>query len=237
MLREKNVGGFLSETFDMIGRNIVPVALFVIVVGGATAIGYALGYSELDGTLARVGAGFSVDTDEGFLSSLYDIGILVLSLIANYFLLAQFLTSSGRLQSTETRIWAYVGLFLVSWIGTLFGFLLLVIPGIFLLVKWSTVMGFLIGEREGVFDSMKRSWDLTEGYGWQIFFSGLVLGLGLFGIGMIIGVAGGAIGSTILLSVMTGLTESFSNAIFMAFGIAIFTLLHDNSEAVSEVFE
>jgi len=54
---------------------------------------------------------------------------------------------------------------------------LLVIPGIFLSVKWSVTFAAIVSERAGPFAGMGRSWELTRGHWWRTFGTLLVLGL------------------------------------------------------------
>ena len=84
---------------------------------------------------------------------------------------------------------------------------------------------------------MYKRQDVTDGYGWQIFFGGLILGIGLFVFGGVVGAFVGAIGNTTAIAIVTGFAEAIGNAVFLAFGIAVFCLLHDNTDAVAEVFD
>ena len=54
---------------------------------------------------------------------------------------------------------------------------LLVIPGIFLSVKWSVTFAAIVSERAGPFSAMGCSWELTRGHWWRTFGTLLVLGL------------------------------------------------------------
>jgi uncharacterized membrane protein len=49
------------------------------------------------------------------------------------------------------------------------GFMLLIVPGIILLLRWSVAVPVLVQERRGVFGSMKRSRELTKGSRWALF--------------------------------------------------------------------
>ena len=84
-------------------------------------------------------------------------------------------------------------------LGTLIGLILLVIPGLFLMVRWAVSAPAALIEREGPTHSIGRSAELTEGHRWAIF--GLVLLYVVFayaiGIGLGIALAAmGGLGST-----------------------------------------
>ena len=57
------------------------------------------------------------------------------------------------------------------------GFVLFIIPGVFLSVKWSVAFAAIVSERAGPFSAMGRSWELTRGHWWRTFGTLLVLGL------------------------------------------------------------
>lgn len=237
MQRENTFGGFLGGTFAVIGRNAVPIALFVAVLGGLNAVGLMLGYVDESDTVAGASLGFAVDGSEGLAASLFQIFAAVLSIIAAYLLLAKFLEGEGRLPDRSTRIWAYVGVMIFALIGLMLGFLLLIIPGIILLVRWSATSGFLIERRLGVVDCFKASWDATRGFSWPIFFAGLVLFIGLAIAGGAIGGIGYATGSELVVALISSFLEAAGNAAFLAFGIAVYLAVEDNSGAISDVFD
>jgi hypothetical protein len=65
--------------------------------------------------------------------------------------------------------WPLVGVSLLFGIGVGIGFVLLIIPGLFLLVIWSVVAPVTVLERPGVFAAFGRSRDLVRGNGWNVF--------------------------------------------------------------------
>jgi hypothetical protein len=54
---------------------------------------------------------------------------------------------------------------------------LLIIPGVFLAVKWCVTFAAIVSERAGPFRGMGRSWELTRGHWWRTFGTLLVLAL------------------------------------------------------------
>lgn len=236
MGRDKTFSGFMGATFDLIGENAGPLLLFVAVLGGLNTVGLLLGYIDAVGSLASIGFGFNIDPADGVFAGLFQIGVGVLSIVASYLLLARLLESQGRLPVRQTRIWAYIGLSILSVLGYMLGFLLLIIPGLILLVRWSATSGYLIERRLGVIDCMTASWDATRGSSWPIFLAGLVLFLGLMVIGGAIGGIGSVIGSNPVTVAFSSLAEVAGNALFLAYGIAVYLLVDDNARDIGDVF-
>lgn len=62
-------------------------------------------------------------------------------------------------------------------IGTVFGILLLIIPGVIIAVMWSMAVPAIVAERPGLFGAFGRSLALTKGARWRVF--GILLLAGL----------------------------------------------------------
>ncbi len=58
---------------------------------------------------------------------------------------------------------------IVAGIGILIGFILLIVPGLFLITIWALAAPVVVIERKGVMDSLARSRGLVRGHGWQVF--------------------------------------------------------------------
>jgi uncharacterized membrane protein len=53
--------------------------------------------------------------------------------------------------------------------------LFLVIPGIYLAIRFALVPFLIVDQKIGVFDALHKSWEMTEGNFWKIFSLGLVI--------------------------------------------------------------
>lgn len=63
-----------------------------------------------------------------------------------------------------------LGVNLTSWVAIMVGFLLFVIPGIFLLFKLIMInQSFFLGESETIEEVLKESWTTTEGHMFEVF--------------------------------------------------------------------
>ena len=58
---------------------------------------------------------------------------------------------------------------ILATIGIAIGFVLIIIPGLFLMTIWSVAIPVVVIERPGVFSSFGRSRALVKGFGWQVF--------------------------------------------------------------------
>ena len=58
---------------------------------------------------------------------------------------------------------------IVAGIAIGIGFILLIVPGLFLITIWALAAPVVVIERKGVMDSLARSRGLVRGHGWQVF--------------------------------------------------------------------
>ncbi|HEX5185216.1 MAG TPA: hypothetical protein VFW19_18930 [Allosphingosinicella sp.] len=66
------------------------------------------------------------------------------------------------------RLWALLGLSLLSGLGILLGFALLILPGLYLLVRWSLAVPILIAEDAGPGEALSGSGDEISGRFWPV---------------------------------------------------------------------
>lgn len=238
MKREKDIGGFLGETIEVVATNIVPFIFYVLIIGGVTISINLMGFmTQSDGNFFGYQLGYEIPVVSGAATGVAGLALVVLSFIVSYFVLAKMLESIGSRRNNDMRLLAYVGLTILTAIGFIFGFLLLVVPGIILMVRWSAAPSFLIGAGEGVVDSFKSSWDATSGSGWAIFFAGLILFIGFAILAGILGFGIASVGGTTIATSVSAIIDAISSALSLAFGVAIYNLVHDDSEAIGEVFQ
>lgn len=236
MQRDKTFGGFFGSAFDVMGQSFPALAIYVLVIGGLSGTGMALGLVDAQNTLGGFDIGFSIQEGQSLASVAFTLVAAIVAIVGAYFLLAKFLRDDGLMRTTDTRILPYIGMSILAGIGVIFGLLLFVIPGIILIVRWSASSGFLIGQGVGVIDSLKASWEATRGYSWPIFFAGLVLAL-------VTGIAAGAVagvaifsGNLFVTSYVSAIADVASDAVFYAFAIGIYRVLNDGAEETAEVF-
>lgn len=233
MIREASIGGILSELVALLGDTGRDFAIYTLIVGGVAAAGILAGLTEP--TSDSIAYGFRVDGNDSPASAAFELFSMAVSVFGTYLLLTRFLAARGRMRAGGTRFWHYLGMSILSLLGVVLGLFLLIVPGIFLLVRWSAASGFAIGARDGITDSLSASWDATKGHGWAIFLSALIL---FFGVAICQGVAVAIFGlaSTEVGDVASAFVEAAAGGIFAALGIAIYCRVRDDAGEISEVF-
>ncbi len=233
MERDVSVGGILGELFSLLRDSARDFALFTLAIGGLTVVGVLSGLSETSSS--SLNYGFVVDGTRPPASALFELVSAVVSIFGTYLLLTRFLAARGRLRTSGGRFWSYLGMSILSVIAVVLGLILLIVPGIFLLVRWSAASGFVIGAGEGVTGSMSASWAATQGHGWAIFFSAVIV---LGGTSVCSGVAAAifALAGPTAGQVLSALIEAATGGLFAALGIAIYVSVHDDGHEISEVF-
>lgn len=185
---------------------------------------------------AAVSAIFEADTSTGspspldglmFLQSLFpqdslELAILlaqsVISLMAFYWLIAGMLAHSKS--PKFDRFLPFVGILCLSTLVMIGGFLLLIIPGLILAVRWVPLFPLVISRENRGMESLGESWKLTEGSGWPIFGAIVIFFLiDLVVVGVISGL-GEALSPT-----LAAIHDAFGSALIAAFSVAVFRLL------------
>jgi hypothetical protein len=233
MGKEASVGGILGELFSLLGDTARDFALYTLVIGGLTAAGTLAGLTET--AAGGVAYGFQLDGDDSPASAAFELFSAAVSMFGTYLLVTRFLAARGRMGAGGTRFWHYLGMSILSFIAVILGLILLIVPGIYLLVRWSAASGFAVGARDGVTASLSASWDATKGHGWAIFLAALIV---FFGVAICHGVAtaifalaGGEAGN-----VAAAFVEGAAGGVFAALGIAVYCRVRDDAGEISEVF-
>ncbi|HYH53064.1 MAG TPA: hypothetical protein VD761_02955 [Solirubrobacterales bacterium] len=78
------------------------------------------------------------------------------------------------IRSVVPVLWPLIGAGILSAFGVAGGFLLLVVPGLYLLTIWAVIAPVIVVERRRVFDAFGRSRQLVRGNGWPVLWTVLV---------------------------------------------------------------
>src|SRR5687768_17293947 len=140
--RELKVGKIVDKTLGVLERSALPAAIFVLVV---TPLSVAITYFTFGSTsvMRIVGA--------EFLRSAF-------SIVCSYFLLIQMVRRTGlRSRTDEEAFLPFIGLSLLSALGVMLGMIAFVIPGLFVMARWSIAQPLLIASGTGVMASLRDS--------------------------------------------------------------------------------
>jgi hypothetical protein len=83
---------------------------------------------------------------------------------------------------------------ILAGLGIGIGFLLLIVPGLFLLTIWAVVAPVTVLERPGILEAFRRSRELVRGHGWRVFGTLVLVFLILITAGVAAGVIGASLG-------------------------------------------
>ena len=167
------IGRVIGDTFEVLGRNLVPFLLVALVLAGVPALVQTLIMPQR-AALMTGGANWG---NWALMGSVFSIIKVILSVGMQGALVTGAIASlnGGRvdlgdmLERGLSAALPLFGLAILYGFGLLLGLVLLIIPGLILLVIWSVAVPSLVIERTGVFGAFSRSSDLTRGRRWAIF--------------------------------------------------------------------
>jgi hypothetical protein len=110
------------------------------------------------------------------------------------------------LQSVTPVLGQLILVGIVVGLGVLVGFILIIVPGLFLLTIWSVSAPVVVLERPGGLRALGRSRELVRGNGWRVFGVVLVFFLLVVGVGTTLEFLAGALskGAGIVVTVVVG---------------------------------
>lgn len=97
------------------------------------------------------------------------VPVLVLPFVLTWALVRRFDGEKLSIASLASVLAPSLILGILAGLGTMLGLLLLIVPGLILLVRWSVAGVVVISERKSALLAMGRSADLVEGCYWPIF--------------------------------------------------------------------
>lgn len=99
------------------------------------------------------------------------------------------------LGSVSHVLWPLLAVSILFGIGVAVGFVLLIIPGLYLLTIWSVVAPVTVLEQPGVFDAFRRSCHLVRGNGWAVFGVIVIVFVAVAVVSLVVGIAASGLGS------------------------------------------
>jgi hypothetical protein len=89
--------------------------------------------------------------------------------------------------SVQSKIGPIAGASILAGIGIAIGFLLLLVPGLYLITIWSLIVPTIVLENASALDSFGRSRQLVKGHGWNVFGVIILTFLILVAFGLVLG--------------------------------------------------
>ncbi|HET6971735.1 MAG TPA: hypothetical protein VFH92_11460 [Phenylobacterium sp.] len=180
-----DIGRVISETVQVLGRNIVTFSILGLVLAGLpTAV-----VTFIQATTMRTAFGGLANGNVNVSGSYFEgVGIGGLTaLITNAILQGALIHAtvqdlSGRKASVADSLATGLRNFLPLIIVTIMfavacglGFILLIVPGVMIACAWCVVAPSVVADRTGILGAFGRSAELTRGNRWQIFGLGVLL--------------------------------------------------------------
>jgi len=158
--RGVTAGKIIDKTLGVLELNAMPAALFVVALTALSVpvTWYGLGSLEplriLGGQLLVAAAG----------------------IVCAYFLLIAVLRRTGLYARTAGDAFLpYIGLSLLYTLGVMAGFIVVILPGLFIMARWSMAQPLLVGGGRGVMAALGESWERTKDREFQILGAWLAL--------------------------------------------------------------
>ena len=161
--------GVLSQSWDLYKR------FFVQLVMTAVPVFVVLGL--LDAILSSFG-----DDDSAFALVLWSLVALVVSIVGYFWLQGALVEAIADIRDgradlsvgdvyarVRPRLPALIAAGIVAGLGIAIGLVLLIIPGLFLLTRWSLVSPAVVVEKRSAGEAISRSWELVKGNSWTMF--------------------------------------------------------------------
>lgn len=221
MEQRLSFGQIVTATFALVLGDL-PVALLTIVAIAAVA-------TIVDVTAPSAG-------------NILNIPVLVVQ----YYLIRRLIERQG-LRSAD-RLGGFGSFFvvgLVTGLAILLGFVLLILPGIYLSARWSLADAAVVAENRGFSDAIKRSWDATAGNVLPIVLASLAISIPLivymalmFATGLAAAQGDAPEVTSLGFGIVANLLLFTSQVCLWYFGVALYRLLLGGSDEaqLGEVF-
>jgi hypothetical protein len=167
-------------------------------------------------------------------------------LVVQYYLIRRLIERQG-LRSAD-RLGGFGSFFvvgLVTGLAILLGFVLLILPGIYLSARWSLADAAVVAENRGFSDAIKRSWDATAGNVLPIVLASLAISIPLivymalmFATGLAAAQGDAPEVTSLGFGIVANLLLFTSQVCLWYFGVALYRLLLGGSDEaqLGEVF-
>jgi hypothetical protein len=126
--------------------------------------------------------------------------------------------------SVSPVFWPLLAVGILYGIGVAIGFVLLIVPGLFLMVIWSVVAPVTVLERPGVFAAFRRSRELVRGNGWPVFGVIVIVFLAVVVVSAAAGVAASALGTVGRALVQWAVNAAFAPVTALSASVLYFAL-------------
>lgn len=216
--RELKIGKIIDKTLGVLELNVLPALIFVLVL---TAASLPITYvSVVSKSPMNVAGGQLLQS--------------VVGIVCSYFLLLAMMRRTNLHSATaEDAFLPFLGMSILSALAVMLGMIALVLPGLFLMVRWSIAQPVIVVRGGGVMASLAESWERTKGNEFPIFVAALALLVPA--IAVIVAVRAFFEETNLVGMAVSQLASSGITAVFLAMGVALYGLIVGGSEASASV--
>jgi hypothetical protein len=132
------------------------------------------------------------------------------------------LSVAETVTASTAYIWPVAAASILAGIAITIGFILIIVPGLYLITIWAVIVPVIVIERSGALASFGRSRQLVRGHGWQVFGT-LVL---VFVILLVVDLVLGLIFVALPLLLRNGLSTVVSGTVIAPFLALVVTLIY-----------
>jgi hypothetical protein len=165
---------------------------------------------------------------------------ILVSIFGQYLFIEAILFGSSRNDlSRKRRFGSLFSAGILSGLGILVGLLLLVLPGIFLIARWSASSAYVVAEDMSGSEALRASWDATDESRWPLFFVYL-LGCVIFGLLFCVTIFGAGImqvaDDSLAFSIVSNIAVSILVVGGWILGVAVFRCIGPAPNDLETVF-
>jgi uncharacterized membrane protein YjfL (UPF0719 family) len=163
------VGGILSEAWGLYRRFFLQLVL--------TAVPVFVVLGLVDAIVSSLGG-----DDEVLAVVVWSLISLVISIVGYFWVQGALVEAVADIRDgradlsvgeiyarVRPRLPALIAAGIVAGLGIAVGFVLLVLPGLFLLTRWSLIAPSVVLENRSAGEALSRSWELVKGHSWTVF--------------------------------------------------------------------
>jgi hypothetical protein len=164
--RSLDIGAVLQDGLGALARNFLPFLVLATVLDGPPSMLFALSRIFRPNTIGYFGA-LLIGLAIAMVTDPILMGALIHGTMRE---LEGRRASMFECLAVGRRRWlGLLGLSIVEILGVAFGFLLLILPGVLLMLRWMVATSALVMEGQGVRNALGRSAILTRNRRWPIF--------------------------------------------------------------------
>jgi Membrane domain of glycerophosphoryl diester phosphodiesterase len=226
--REFRIGPIFTRSWSIYAANFLMFTLVAVVAGLPNQLG---GDFESGAGAARSVIAFIISV------ILYFVGQAVILYGAFQAMRGRDVMIGDAIGRAFSRFLSLLGISILVGFGVAIGFMLLVVPGIILALRWAVAVPACVVENKGPLESMRRSAELTKGHRWKIFGIWVLLAIVAIIILIIVGVLAGlaavvaqGLGRVLIAAVISLILT----AIVTAYSYVLNTVIYHDLRTVKE---